>query len=111
MYSTDPVIRCERSAELLTIHLSGELDCATTDDLRDQIVAHVGDAPRVVLDVTGVTFCSSSGLTLFIQVHTHLRDRGGDLTLHGPVPSVLRSIEMCRLDQVLTITPALTALT
>lgn len=103
-------VRVDRTGGRLTILLRGELDCATAGDLDAAVADHVGPADHhVVLDLTDVTFCASAGLTSFIRLHNEVRDRGGRFELHGPTGPVLRAIQLCRLDEVLTVTPALAA--
>ena len=41
-------------------HITGEIDIATCERLRDAIEPHLGPGQRVVLDLSGVTFMDSS---------------------------------------------------
>jgi anti-sigma B factor antagonist len=42
--------------------------------------------PRIVIDLSGVDFCDSTGLSAFVYAYTHCRDHGGFLHLAAPTP-------------------------
>ena len=47
--------------------LSGDLDIACAPALREQLLAVLGPhASRIVVDLSGVTFCDASGLAVLI---------------------------------------------
>ncbi|HWJ63043.1 MAG TPA: STAS domain-containing protein [Acidimicrobiales bacterium] len=102
-------VRCDRVGDHLTLFLTGELDCASAGELGTQVIPFILPTDeRVRVDLSGVTFCGSAGLTLFVQLHNLVRDRGGELTFYAPPATVMRSIELCRLDELLTIARPLT---
>lgn len=104
MSHNDLAVRFERTDVRLTVFFSGELDCASVEELGD-LKARVARTDRdVVLDLSGLRFCASAGLTLFIQLHNLVRDQGHALVLHGPTDGVRRAIQLCRLDEVLAVT-------
>ena len=110
MVPNEVVVQHEVDGARSRIVLAGELDCANTDDLATRIVAHLeGGSPDVVLDLRGVTFCGSSGLTVFIQLHNRACDQGGTLTLADPTDAVMRAIETCGLHELLTISRTVAA--
>ena len=97
-----------------TIVLSGEVDMAVGEQLTevrravDRLVASLStggqDCPLDwVVDVRAVTFMDSTGLGFLAHTHRVLSERGGTVTLVGPVPSVLRTLSIVHLDEVLTI--------
>jgi anti-anti-sigma factor len=80
---------------------AGEIDHDSQyvlDDAAGEVLERGGD--RLVIDLSAVTFCDSAGLSLFIQLHRRLSDRGGSLCLasaQAPVLTVLRATNLDRL--------------
>lgn len=100
----------DRAGSHLTIYLAGELDCANVDDLASRIAPHIHPTDHLVwVDLAAVTFCGSAGITLFIQLHNLVTDHGGRFTLYRPSPAVMRTISLCQLDQVLSVSQPLVA--
>jgi anti-anti-sigma factor len=54
-------------------------------------------APRVVLDLGGVTMVSSAGVSVVLMLLAQVRKRGGDMVLAGLVPVVESVFRMCQL--------------
>ncbi|AVZ76731.1 hypothetical protein SLUN_35560 [Streptomyces lunaelactis] len=76
----------------LAVALSGELDIATAGRI-EQDLAHlaVGTVRELRLDLSGVTFCDSSGADLFVRVHQHCAATGVRLHLCG-VPRLCATV-------------------
>jgi anti-sigma B factor antagonist len=90
------------AGEVGVVRLSGELDLATSDTLRQSLDA-LRDEGRgnVVLDLSGVTFCDSTGLG---TVATHARwvmDIGCALVVCGLRPDVEAVFAISGLSAVL----------
>ncbi|HZN72769.1 MAG TPA: STAS domain-containing protein [Micromonosporaceae bacterium] len=55
-------------AGTVTVTVSGEIDLANVDELADEIVSAVrGEATTVVVDLAGVTFIDSVGITALLK--------------------------------------------
>lgn len=61
------------------------------------------DRPQVVLDLSGMSSCDSSGLNLMVRAHHAATDRGGWLRLAGLNPSVRRVVDVTNLSRLLAI--------
>jgi anti-anti-sigma factor len=61
------------------------------------------DRPRIVVDMSGVEICDSSGLNLFARSHHTATARGGWLRLAGLRPIVRRAVDATNLDRLLSI--------
>ena len=90
------------AGEVGVVRLSGELDLATSDTLRQSLDA-LRDEGRgnVVLDLSGVTFCDSTGLG---TVATHARwvmESGCSLVVCGLRPDVEAVFAISGLSTVL----------
>jgi anti-anti-sigma factor len=56
---------------------------------------------RVVLDLSGVSMCDSSGLNLFVRTRSELTSSGGWLRLAGTRPLVDNVLHITNLDRIL----------
>ncbi|WP_419995842.1 STAS domain-containing protein [Streptomyces boninensis] len=69
----------------VVLRVSGELDMATTPQVRQHVHDAVADGRRsVVLDLSEVRFCDSSGVGVLIATRRLLRSCGGRLRLILP---------------------------
>jgi anti-sigma B factor antagonist len=86
------------------IALDGELDMHSVPVVREQLSAAITEkAPRILLDLTGLSYIDSSGLALFIESLQRMHGYGGKLALFGLSDTVRHIFEVARLDQVFTI--------
>lgn len=86
-----------------TIWLAGELDAATVPRLRAALARPLAQRPaRLVLDLSDLDFCDSSGLCLLVQTRNALPD-SSELILHGATPQLQRLLHITRLDTTFTL--------
>lgn len=86
----------ERTGAVHTICLSGELDVATTDGVDAELRrVEAGDAWMIVVDLSGLTFMSSSGVQLLIDAEARSRAGAQRLALLRGSPAVQRVLEIC----------------
>ncbi|MDQ2585062.1 STAS domain-containing protein [Saccharothrix yanglingensis] len=86
------------------VALDGELDLGTTARLRDAVgglVLRAGD--HVVVDLTAVTFCDSTGVSALIAARRHADAAGCPLVLAGTPPHITR---LLRVVGLLPVFPA-----
>ena len=88
------------NATILTV--TGEVDVATAPQLDEQL-AVAATAPKIVLDLTAVTFLDSSGLGVIIKGLKRVSELGGSLVLVVTNPSILKVFSITGLDKVLMI--------
>lgn len=86
------------------VSVTGDLDVYTCNQLRD-LVAEPGrwQQPLLLLDLSGVVFLDSTGLSALVATRRLARARGAQLRLVCPSGSALRVIRMTRLDSVLAV--------
>lgn len=58
------------------LHVAGEIDLSTADQLREALAVVVASDSEVVVDMTDVTFVDASGLRVLVQVAGSLNGRG-----------------------------------
>jgi anti-sigma B factor antagonist len=96
----------------VVIHAIGDVDMATRGLLDRQLkTAETKVAPPapVVLDLTGVVFLASMGLSLLVEHHERCAESGSRLVVVATDRAVLRPMQITGLDELLTIVPTVQA--
>ena len=85
--------------------VAGEIDLYTAPRLHGELAtALAGGGPvRIVVDMSKVEFCDSTGMNVLLAAHRLATERGGDLTLAAPRASVRKILEVTGLESVFTI--------
>lgn len=88
----------------------GEVDLYTAPNLQTELAALVRDGvSRVVVDLSGVEFCDSTGMNVLLSAMKRLREQGGSLELAAPRPAVRRILQVTGLDTVFSVHDAVPA--
>jgi anti-sigma B factor antagonist len=88
----------------------GEIDLHSAQLVKDQLEPLlVEKRPKVVLDLSGVTYVDSSGLAAFIEAMQRVQEYGGAFALCGLRENIRQIFAIARLDQVFRIFPDQTA--
>lgn len=85
----------------LIVTLDGEIDLLSCADIESAIMAALDLWPRVVVDLSHVTFCASHGVGMFIRCEQAARGRGAELLLVNPSPQVARIVDVTGLDHLM----------
>ncbi len=99
-------LRCRQIDDVIVVFVAGELDLATAPQLLAYLVDKTAYRPaHLVLDLGGVTFLASRGISLLIEVHGGRDGVHGDLHLTGVTtnPRVRRVLEVTGVLGVLDI--------
>ena len=80
--------------------VTGEIDLYTAPRLHGELSAALsGDsATRIVVDMSGVDFCDSTGMNVLLAAHRRAREQGGDLELASPRPAVRKVLQVTGLE-------------
>jgi anti-sigma B factor antagonist len=86
------------------VSVAGEVDVYTSPLLQERLVEVLRDgSPKIVLDLSGVTFLDSTGLGVLITGLKRCRSADGDLVLVTAQPNVLKVLEITGLNDVFQI--------
>jgi anti-anti-sigma factor len=86
------------------IRLTGELDYARADELRQALETAVGRRTTIVrVDARGLRLLDSTSLGLLLFFARELHDRGGYLELRYATATVRRSLEVASLGKSLRL--------
>ena len=83
-----------------TVRPAGDIDAATADPLREEILALVeAEQPEhLVIDLRDVTFMDSAGLAVLVRIRKQQLRHGGAVTVTNPIPRVNRILKITGLD-------------
>jgi anti-anti-sigma factor len=94
-----PALSVRRSDGYAIVTISGEIDIARAPALREQLIGLLRPgASRLVVNLSGVTFCDASGLAVLVGVARRVGLLGGVLRLAAPTPLVSTVLRLTGLD-------------
>jgi anti-anti-sigma factor len=96
----------ERGDGLVEVAVGGEIDFATHHSLLGVLTEELEHGHRrIVLDMSDVTFCDSTGLGVLVQVRQRASEGGGWLRVVAPTDAVRRALEITNLDRLIPAYP------
>ncbi|MGW3357516.1 STAS domain-containing protein [Streptomyces bungoensis] len=88
------------------LEIAGELDYANADELRERLTTlALRPGQRLVLDLSGMEFCDSSGITALINARNHAHAAQADIALAAVPAHTLRVLRIVGLDQIFAVYP------
>ncbi|MER5716536.1 STAS domain-containing protein [Streptomyces sp. NPDC002132] len=88
------------------LEISGELDYANAAGLRDLLpTLTLRAGQRLVVDLGGMEFCDSSGISALIAARNHAEAARADIALAAVPANTLRVLRIVGLDQVFSLHP------
>lgn len=87
------------------------LDAATATSFLDAARQKIEQYTRVVVDLSNTNFIASAGLAALIQMNKLAQDRGGSLHIAGANGDTLRTMQLVKLDLILSLFPTVAAAT
>jgi anti-sigma B factor antagonist len=95
-----------RETGYTVVSVAGELDAGTEGAFRDALTSALALAlgvPRVVVDLTAVTFMASAGIGVLMGMHRTLKAEGGSLVLAGPRGEVAQVLSLTGVGAVIPV--------
>jgi anti-anti-sigma factor len=97
-------IEVQRAPDEVTFHLAGEIDVLTVVQLSALVNETLADPPsRMVLDMSGVTFCDSQGLGTLVVLSRKAQHARSVLALANVGDFLLRVLDITGLRSALMI--------
>ncbi|GGR76332.1 hypothetical protein GCM10010269_14390 [Streptomyces humidus] len=87
---------------VLVVTVEGEIDHDVKDLLNQALLSDDGaPPPRIVADLSGVTFMDSSGINVFVTTHRRVSGAQGWLRIAGAQESVVRLLQLVGIDEII----------
>ena len=84
--------------------VSGELDLATVSAFKEEVGAQiVSGGPAILLDLSELAFCDSTGLGSFVGLHRTAAAAGTTLSLAAPRKRIADLLQISGIDRVVTV--------
>lgn len=98
-------IHVVREEKTVRLSLSGcdAIDCANAAEVKAEALRLLGEAPDVVIDLSGVLFLDSAGVGVLVGLFKNARLRGGRARFCGLTPGVRSVLELIQLDRIFEI--------
>ncbi|HEU5003615.1 MAG TPA: STAS domain-containing protein [Actinomycetota bacterium] len=98
-------VTTERTApgEPIIVRVSGEVDVLTASALQDALAVAAAEGPQVVVDLRGVDFLDSTGLSALVFGLKRARERGGDLSVVCQHRQILKVLDITGLSRILQV--------
>lgn len=87
----------------VVLELAGELDHDTAQPLREALDAATARGGRLLVDLTKLGFCDSTGLNVLLHSRLTAQEAGGSLELTGLRGSVARMFRITGADGVFPV--------
>jgi anti-sigma B factor antagonist len=102
---TQPLeIDVTRSDAALIVRLRGAATMDQTDALQERLLPLTTEVhPRLVLDLSALSFINSLGLGILVTAHVRCRRRGQPMLLVSPTPPVRQMLELTRLTDLFQV--------
>lgn len=89
------------------VAVSGKLDAASAPLLEEKLVELLeGGCTHLIIECSGLDYCSSAGVRVFIMAALELRDVNGKLGVAGMQPLIKDVFDMAGLMKVFEFFPA-----
>lgn len=86
------------------VAIAGEIDLYTAPRLQSEFTRLLQDGPnRVVIDMSAVEFCDSTGMNVLLSALKRIKEQGGALDVAAPRPAVRKILQVTGLDSVFTV--------
>ncbi|MER6948408.1 STAS domain-containing protein [Nonomuraea sp. NPDC005983] len=86
------------------VAIAGEIDLYTAPHLQAEFTRLLQDGPsRVVIDMSAVDFCDSTGMNVLLSALKRIKEQGGVLDMAAPRPAVRKILQVTGLDSVFTV--------
>jgi anti-anti-sigma factor len=95
-------VRTDREGDTTVLHLAGELDLATVDELRETAYAELdrGECTTLAFDLANLEFLDSTGIGSWIEIRGRAVDNGKRVVIRAAPQFVQRVLEIGALTKL-----------
>ena len=94
----------------VVVTLPAEIDITNAERIGEALSTAIASGARIVIaDMTGTSFCNSSGISMLVLAHRQAAEHHAELRLAVLSAAVLRALKLVRMDLLLPIYPSLDA--
>jgi anti-sigma B factor antagonist len=90
----------------IVVTVEGSLDLATVNQLEEVVTAVLTPGASVVLDLSGLAMCDSTGLGALVRLRRHASAVDGQFALRRPRPHVAGVLAMTGINKVIPVLDA-----
>ncbi len=97
-------VKTEQKSGLMVCHIDGEIDINTAPDIKrafDRLLSK--KEPKIVINLTKVTYVDSSGLATLVEILKNMRTYGGRMRLTNLSPKIKSLFEITKLERLFDI--------
>ncbi|GAA3817115.1 STAS domain-containing protein [Sphaerisporangium flaviroseum] len=92
--------------EVAIVSFTGELDYTNAEQLRQDVLGVLTPEHRhLIVDLSELPFCDSTGLRILLALRSLIDDRGGTVALSGLQPRLNRIFKVTGLFQFFAVQP------
>ncbi|MBE0670089.1 MAG: STAS domain-containing protein [Anaerolineales bacterium] len=92
----------ENGIRLIT--LDGKLDSHGVDNVEFEFIHHcAGDTPRVLVDLSRVSYISSIGIPMLVNAARSVAARGGEMALLNPHHTVMDVLDLVGVSRIIPV--------
>ncbi|KOU64657.1 hypothetical protein ADK55_07530 [Streptomyces sp. WM4235] len=102
-----PPVGLESEEQHVVIRVGGEMDLDRAPMLQEALHSMITrpDCPaEIVVDLSELTFCDSSGLNVLIQSRRTAQENGRRISLRAPSPQILQLLELTCTENLFPLT-------
>lgn len=97
-------VNSEKAGDVTVLTCTGEVDLGNAPQLREALVPIFNEAkPRLLLDLSGVSFMDSTGIGIMVNALNHVREKNGACAFCGAQPRVHRILQIAGLLNALPL--------
>ena len=94
-------IEVEKTGNIKILSLIGDLDGSSAPEVREDLLSHIDNNSKLVLDMSQCEYISSAGLRVLLIISKKLKAKDGKGVLAGLVEDVKDVMEITGFDHML----------
>ncbi len=86
------------------VSVTGEIDLYTAPTLQSELMTAINNGHvQLIVDMSSVEFCDSTGINVLLGALRRAREQGGDLQLARPGSAIRKVLQVTGLEAVFTV--------